>query len=283
MKRAQQMAISEAIATGIKSDILAAIDAALVGETGKHWIRDLNKLKSVIADNTAHFSIFAKDGNGKLPFLSFSALPGAAHCPGAGDCLTFCYSFKAWRYPAAFARQCQNSWLLQSETGRKAIAAELDTFRPLIGERVDFRLYVDGDFDSVFRVGWWMRVLLSRQWLRAYGYSKSFAQLLGHHAVGEGLWPNNYKLNLSSGHRHDEWILNRVKALPITRGEFVAVNVGHAVKSTDHGKPEHNAELRAAYGRKAFTCPGRCGTCTPKGHACGSDRFNGIDIIIAAH
>jgi hypothetical protein len=26
-----------------------------------------------------------------------------------------------------------------------------------------------------------------------------------------------------------------------------------------------------------------CGNCTKSGHACGSDRFNGVDIIIAVH
>ena len=52
-------------------------------------------------------------GNGKLPFLSFSTLP-AVTCPGAGDCLVYCYSYKAWRQPAAFFRQVQNTLLMHN-------------------------------------------------------------------------------------------------------------------------------------------------------------------------
>lgn len=60
------------------------------------------------------WGILAK-GNGKLPFMSYSELPMAT-CPGAGDCAVYsqqtagwCYSFKAWRYPDAFARQFLNT------------------------------------------------------------------------------------------------------------------------------------------------------------------------------
>jgi len=63
------------------------------------------------------FSVFMAQGNSKLPFYAFSSLPGF-DCPGAGACLYgdndftpdnfgkgWCYSFKGWRYPAAFFRQ----------------------------------------------------------------------------------------------------------------------------------------------------------------------------------
>jgi hypothetical protein len=59
------------------------------------------------------WGILAK-GNGKLPFMAYSELPMAT-CPGAGDCSVWsnqsgwCYSFKAWRYPDAFARQFLNT------------------------------------------------------------------------------------------------------------------------------------------------------------------------------
>lgn len=255
----------------------AMIAAMLDVETGVNWLRDLRKLDNVLAGNGPAFKVFAKDGNVKLPFLAFSALPGAGHCPGAGDCLTFCYSFRAWRYPAAFCRQAQNSFLLQSETGRATIRAELDKFQDKVA--LDFRLYVDGDFDSVETVEYWMATLARRPWLRAYGYSKSFIELLKF----RGTWPTNYQLNLSSGHKHTDAILRAVSQLPITRGEFVAVNIGRKVKSSDHGDRAHQKELRAKFGAACFTCPGRCGTCTPKGHACGSDRFAGVPIVIAVH
>ena len=68
------------------------------------WGFYANKFKSLLLDDeykTIPFSIFASGGNSKLPFVSFSTIPGAT-CPGAAKCLKECYSFKAWRYPAAF-------------------------------------------------------------------------------------------------------------------------------------------------------------------------------------
>lgn len=66
------------------------------------------------------FGVLKADGNSKLPFIAYSELPMAT-CPGAGACgvqmkdaqtgavVGWCYSFKAWRYPDAFARQFLNS------------------------------------------------------------------------------------------------------------------------------------------------------------------------------
>ena len=255
--------------------IQTALDS---GNEGVHWVRDLNKLLTVIKTGQAMFSIFAKDGNGKLPFVAFSSIPGEGFCHGAGECLKFCYSFRAWRYPAAFCRQVQNSILLQSENGRKLLLSALDKFKPESGT-IDFRLYVDGDFSSVSEVDFWFNAMIERPWLKAYGYSKSWELLLDY----SGEYPQNYQLNLSSGSIYGDDIKARVAALPITRGEFIAVSVGHKVKSSDHGNRDHQKLLREVYGKKAFTCPGLCGDCTKKGHACGSERFKGLDIIIAVH
>lgn len=235
------------------------------------------------------FTIIA-EGNSKLPFLSFSAMPGFGFCPGSGDCRDWCYSFSAWRYPAAFCRQAQNTLLMSSHVGRLAIAAELDAqlkrpkYRDL--ERVDFRLYVDGDFRDVEDVGFWMDAIQHRPKLAAYGYSKSFHELLGFDVATRysgDTWPDNYVLNVSSGHRHSPEVVQAVESLPITRGRFIAVAMPTRAKHSDHGDRSHQVALRQAYGKKAFTCPGECGTCTPTGHACGSERFQGVDIIIAAH
>lgn len=273
--------IAAAIAAGNMADVQAAISAALETETGPAWRRDLAKLADVARDGQPRFRIIAVDGNSKLPFAAFSALPGTGFCPGAGDCLKFCYSFRAWRYPAAFARQAQNSILLRTEHGRQAIRDALDAVTSP-AEPMDFRLYVDGDFGSVADVAFWFAILRTRPWIRAYGYSKSWRQILAYADTGAAL-PANYRLNLSSGSVHGPDVEARIAALPITRGRFVAVPLGRAVKSADHGNREHQATLRAAYGRKAFTCPGKCGACTNAGHACGSARFAGIDIIIATH
>lgn len=247
-------------------------------DIGVHWDRDLTKLLAFINDGEPRFSIFAKDGNGKLPFLAFSSAPGKGFCIGAGDCLNWCYSFRAWRYPAAFCRQMQNAIMLQTESGRERILAALDKFKPKTGQ-VDFRLYVDGDFTGDSDVSFWFNALNDRPWLSAYGYSKSWETLIDY----SGLVPNNYRLNLSSGSKYSDSVKDKLKTRSFVRGEFKAVNIGRKVKSSDHGNREHQAELRRAYGQKAFTCPGLCGSCTKSGHACGSARFKDVDIIIAVH
>jgi hypothetical protein len=281
MKRPTLYPIVAAIAAHDRPAALAAIASALDGEPGKHWNRDLPKLAEFIRDGAPRFTVFAEDGNGKLPFLAWSSLPGVGFCPGAGECLQFCYSFKAWRYPAAFARQAQNAWLLHSAGGRREILAALDHFE--VPGPLDFRLYVDGDFGSVAHVEFWFDALRARPWLAAYGYSKSFKQLLAY----SGKYPDNYRMNLSSGHKHSPETVAAIKRLPIVRGDFINVSLGRKVRTSDHGNRAHNVELRAAFARiddrKAFTCPGKCGDCTPHGHACGSPRFAGVPVIIATH
>jgi len=246
---------------------------------GKGWQTNLNKLADVFATHTAKFSIFALGGNSKLPFVSFSTLPGVT-CPGAGDCINFCYSYRAWRYPAAFARMVQNAYLM-----RFAPNAIADDFSLIAANRpngFDFRLYVDGDFSSGGDVAFWMQLLKDTPNARAYGYSKSFAALLGYNVIGT--WPTNYQLNISGGHNASQAMIDYVKALPITRGEFVAVSIGKKVKSTDHGTIATNAALRAAFpDQKIFPCPGTCGTCTGKGHACGMPQMKNRVIAIAMH
>ena len=284
MTRATLQPISAAIAAHDQSAALAAIASALNGEKGKHWNRDLEKLAEFIRDGSPRFTVFAKDGNGKLPFLAWSSLPGAGFCPGAGECLNFCYSFKAHRYPSAYCRQAQNSWLLDSASGRREILDALDQVWPFKDPMsLDFRLYVDGDFGSVEHVTFWFDALRARPWLAAYGYSKSFEQLLAY----SGEYPANYLLNLSGGHNHPPETVAAIKCLPIVRDDFIAVSLGRKVATSDHGGRDHNAELRAAFARtdsrKPFTCPGKCGTCTPRGHACGSTRFANVPIIIATH
>jgi hypothetical protein len=115
-----------------------------------------------------------------------------------------------------------------------------------------------------------------------YGYSKSFRVLLDADARGITM-PGNYLLNLSGGHNADADTLAAIRLLPYVRGDFKAVPIGRKVRNADHGTRETNSALRAAYGAKAFPCPGKCGSCTPKGHACGSAAFKGVDIIIAVH
>lgn len=285
-------ALSPILAAMAARDFTAAADACDTlartepADVVNGWHYHLTCLARVLRTGEPHYSIFKTDGNSKLPFVAFSALPGKGFCPGAGDCLKWCYSFKAWRYPAAFARQVQNTFLLSTMMGRSHIWNALADISSKMRKRgtPDFtaRLYVDGDFRDYQDVYFWAQLMWEFPRVNFYGYSKSFALLLDAAFRGVSM-PGNYTLNISAGHNADELTVQAMLALPYVRGHFKGVSIGRKVKSTDHGTRETNAALRAAYGARAFTCPGKCGSCTPKGHACGSAAFKGVDIIIAIH
>lgn len=238
--------------------------------------------------------IFAK-GNGKLPFFAFSSLAGI-DCPQAGACLYrdgdeangpqtgFCYSFKAWRYPAAFFRQLVNSLRLRTKAGRDEIVAAWMA----LPKGVQVRLYVDGDFASPEILAFWMRLCFARPDLRVYGYSKSWALLLSFDKATGGRWPSNYLLNLSSGGSGTDAEKDAVSRLPIARGEFIAIATlqdhGKAYQSRRNaGFSDYARDVRAQAGRRVFVCSGKCGDCTPSGHACGSEKFRGVPIAIGIH
>lgn len=269
------------IQTGDQAAIRLAAHALQASSafSGSGWQKAFSQLINVFSDGSPRFSIFAEGGNSKLPFVSFSTLPGVT-CPGAGECIEFCYSYRAWRYPAAFARMAQNAWLMRfNPVAISAAFAEIAASR---ADGFDFRLYVDGDFSSGADVAFWMAELHKTPTARAYGYSKSFAALLGFSIVGT--WPKNYQLNISSGHNASPAMLTAVKTLPITRGEFIAVSIGRKVKGSEHGTAAVNQALRDAMPEaKIFPCPGTCGSCTGKGHACGMPQLKGRIIAIAMH
>lgn len=280
-KFAKLQGLAIAVQTGDTQAISKALYSLQIDNDfqGKGWQSNFAKLADLFSNNKPKFSIFALGGNSKLPFVSFSTLPGVT-CPGAGECINFCYSYRAWRYPAAFARMVQNAYLMRFAPDQIAIAFANIAVKRSAG--FDFRLYVDGDFSSGADVAFWMHLLHMTPNARAYGYSKSFAALLGFSIVGQ--WPSNYQLNISSGHNASPAMLHAVKTLPIVRGEFIAVSIGRKVKSTDHGKRETNEAIRKAMGStKVFPCPGACGSCTGKGHACGLPAMKGRVIAIAMH
>lgn len=236
-------------------------------------------------------AVFADGGNSKLPFFAFSSLPGI-DCPQAGKCLYgesgdlmggFCYSFKAWRYPAAFMRQLINSIRLRTKEGRNEIvAAWMELPRGAI-----VRLYVDGDFASPEILAFWFRLCFARPDLQVYGYSKSWRLLLSYAKSGAA-FPSNYLLNISSGGSGTNEERDAVAKLPIARGEFVAIATlkdhGNAYQSRKNaGFADYARDVREQAGRRVFVCSGRCGDCTPSGHACGSEKFRGIPIAIGIH
>jgi hypothetical protein len=248
------------------------------------WGYNSQKLLDALRVDSVAFSIFVK-GNGKLPFYAFSALPKYT-CPAAGDCLNWCYSFRAWRYPAAFFRQLQNTILLtyRPDTIANAFLA--------LPNGIEFRLYVDGDFESSSRVAYWMGLLEQRVDVNAYGYSKSWAELL-EHEFNVGVWPTNYTLNLSSG---SKWANNAayfeaVSRLPITRGQFVAVPIasdGIPNGSKRYDSAEYHSRVRNAlreqYGKRVVSCGGLCGDCGNGKHWCGDrNKLENVVIGIGIH
>jgi hypothetical protein len=246
-----------------------------------------------------------KPGNIKLPFWAFSTLP-IITCPGMGACgitatgkFGFCYSLKAIRYPHAFMRQLVNTLRLLTTAGRQQLAAAFHSLP--IGSTV--RLYVDGDIDSKETLRFWFGLVAARQDLAVYGYSKSWQLFLDWQASGRE-FPSNYILNLSSGSRYDDAMLDRMRQLPIVRGhdtDIVGAGEFLAVKSTvkmphgdtaaeikaDSNWAAYSASIRQAAAKmgmgKVWVCPGKCGDCMPGGeHACGTAKIS-LPIIIGLH
>ena len=137
-----------------------------------------------------------------------------------------------------------------------------------------------------------MRLISQRPDLESvYGYSKSWALFLEYDAKHNGNWPENYALNISSGSIYGEAMKQRMLKLdPVCRGEFVALQTPTKMPLKDKN-PQAWAQWakvlkdigRANGYSKSFVCPGRCGTCTPMGHACGLPQFKGTAILIGIH
>jgi len=258
---------------------------------------------------TPPWNIFVK-GNVKLPFWSFSTLPGAT-CPGAGECLKadngkrgWCYSFSAWRNIYPYFRQLQNTILIRMPNKDHILRDMRKKLKP--GQAV--RLYVDGDMDSVETIDFWMQTVRQFPQNDFYGYSKSWVQFDKWHKDNNGDWPENYVLNLSSGTKLEQiggqmfasWVAkmeslrNPKTGLPLVRGRFVAVPTN--AKAPDRKDPEfkakvkiYNAEVGAAAMKqfgvtKVFVCPGYCADCLGEGkHACGNRKMQDKLIAIGVH
>jgi len=214
------------------------------------------------------FNVF-KIGNSKLPFLNFSTLP-IVTCAGSGECEIYCYSLKAWRYPSAFLSQVQNTLLMFKF---HIIENELNKIinRPKFKnlDKIDFRLYVDGDFNTLDNLTDWMNLIKNNSKLNTYGYSKSLNLFLQLSDNGFK-FPKNYSLNLSNGGIYDK-LKPFLIGLDFVRGNFTAVN-------------GTKKDIRKQFENKVFICPGNCGTCTNIGHACGNmDTFKNLEIVIPIH
>jgi hypothetical protein len=269
MNRQRLQRLAELVATAPDSEIVATLRHEATNASPA-WSKAFHHVADVIEGHKSPRSVFVLNGNSKLPFVAFSTLPGVT-CPGAGACLQWCYSFRAWRYPDAFARQCQNTWLIKK---RPDLIGRAFANLP---QNITLRLYVDGDFDSPQTFKFWMRLLTARPDISAYGYSKSL-DIVAENAAHV---PPNYTLNLSSGSIHDAGQLPAQLAdEAFTRGRFVAVKID---QKTDYDSPDYHRAVRTAAAAaglgKVFSCPGKCGTCTGQGHACGTRKPDGSHLL----
>ncbi len=237
-----------------------------------------------------NISIFS-DGNAKLKFLNFSTMP-KVNCGGAGGCLSFCYSFKSLRNPNVVARWVANTILenhafeiledsLRWNLGRAKYRVGLD-------QVVDFRLYNDGDFQSLDKMISWFDILNKFPQLQSYAYSKSlhlFKNFIDEYGA-ENI-PSNFVLNLSSGVHPIYKPLKKVLAkYDFVRGEFIGIDLGKKVKPTELTKEQKQELRQKAYAmgfKKAFACGGICQSCTNQGHACGMRKLKDVAIVTPIH
>lgn len=197
----------------------------------------------------------AEDGNVKLPFAAYSEFP-VVTCPGAGGvaaryaqlggaalgaanisegvdvrgCASFCYSLKALRNPTVCYRLYVLTLGMSVDPAKhtSVVADRMLRLNKRKGVKI-LRLFVDGDFRSEGAIEAWMQTIrtLGAQGITVYGYSKSWPEFLAvHQRRGAAWWPTNYVLNLSSGSRYfkDPTWVSKMKALPVSRGEFIAVD-----------------------------------------------------------
>lgn len=218
-------------------------------------------------------SVFIKNGNTKLPFVTFSTLP-IVTCPGAGDCASWCYSLKAWRYAGAYARQLQNTLLL------KFRPEEIKNKFFEIPKDLKLRLYVDGDFDSLQTFKFWMNLLTNRPDIKAYGYSKSW-DIINEFVKNGGKVPNNYVLNLSSGGKPQIVSAKQMEKLPFVRGWFTAIPIhykGPKGFARYNDESYHKAVIKSSP-KGSISCPGFCGEC----HMCGDLKYKNVSIMNGLH
>ncbi len=237
------------------------------------WRKELMKVYKDIPQN-----IFVYSDTSKLPFVHFGTLP-LTTCPGMGTCEDWCYSFKSWQYPHNFAKQLRNIMLLKFAPDKV-----LEDFME-IPQDSQLRLYTDGDFDSYNTVKFWMQALLKRPDIKAYGYSKSFRALQQYDIVFNGVWPDNYVLNISGGAKEYPAGINK---LAIVRGNFTNIPIEYPTRGyKKYDEPLYKLTLRDRAKEegltKVFLCPGKCGECTPVGPLCGNKNAKDITVVIGTH
>ena len=290
--REMALEIASAAGAGDSAKVIELLKAIPGDSSQDHtWAYHATRLADYIQGDyvgKTPFAVWNIDGNSKLPFASFSTLPGVT-CPGAGACWFgrsgggsgYCYTLKGWRYPATLFRQVQNTLLMQHNNdviAQATYALKKDT---------TCRLYVDGDFDSLRTLTFWMLVLRERPDLMTYGYSKSWNLFLMFDRMWARKigWPKNYLLNLSNGSKY-EHLRPKMEQLQVVRGNFMALQIDKRLAGK-YGHPEYKKALRDAAKalglEKVFVCPVKCGSCTKLGHLCGMESAKGVNVVIGVH
>lgn len=209
------------------------------------WLKDPVRL-------TPPFTIFT-EGSIKLPFFQWSTIPGIT-CPGAGKCWdqkpsaikvdsagnasrnitstpdgAYCYSLSGWRQVYPYLRQLQNTILTRIKD-KSHIERDLMRVQKKNPKAV-VRLFVDGDFDSLETLEFWMHTCRRFPEMQFYGYSKSWKIFLDYDKKHDGNWPDNYSLNLSNGTIWEtlggdiyDQMADRMMKLKCVRGRFIAIN-----------------------------------------------------------
>lgn len=245
------------------------------------WFQVFTKLIKFCETGKPFSNVMSLKGNKKLPFANFSTLP-LVMCPGKGSCEKFCYSLKAWRSPAAYGRQVQNTLLMLYD--KKTIAKYFLALK----QNIEFRLYVDGDFNNLHDLHFWSNLLKMRPDINTYGYSKSWVLFLEFYNAGN-TWPDNYLMNVSSGSKYDDTLKDKILELPFVRDEFVAVKTSKKYHGFKRYKDKaYHADVLASArkqfpDRKVVSCPGSCGDCGKGKHWCGQASLKGVIIAIGVH
>ena len=192
------------------------------------------------------------EGSIKLPFFQWSTVPGIT-CPGAGKCWderpsaikfdkdgdpyrnisstphkAYCYSLSGWRQVYPYLRQLQNT-ILTRITDKSHIERDLMRVQKKNPKAV-VRLFVDGDFDSLETLEFWMHTCRRFPEMQFYGYSKSWHIFVKYDEKHGGNWPENYVLNLSNGTMWETLggeiyrkMSDRMLQLKCVRGRFIAI------------------------------------------------------------
>ena len=218
-----------------------------------------------------HKTCVGLKGNVKLPFAVYAEFP-VVTCPGAGGyssryvlpagsmghavasradetgCVQWCYSLKTAGKPSVFFSRCMTTL---GATVNPYKAAEIVLEKVSQSKARILRLFVDGDIRSEEHLDAWMSAIRNHPEVSVYGYSKSW-HLFDNYG---GVWPKNYRVNLSSGSRfeHDNALKERLLSLPVVRGRFVAVDPWEQAwlyRSVKDGLPRHDAETALAQWRK---------------------------------